>query len=334
MKYILIFIVSLTSSIIYGQYSPDLLGGDYLKRTIKCKPDVEGEVTATLIKKPQSNEAKVAILYVHGYCDYFFQKHLGDSLSHIGLAFYAIDLRKYGRSFLPHQTRFDTKNLKEYHEEIDSAINIIKAEGYDQLLLLGHSTGGLIVSHYYLHHQDKKIIKGLILNSPFLDFNLNRAIENLGVDIISLNGKNHPDKKVSQKLNANYGESLHKKYKGIWDYNLQWKPIISPAVNQGWIRAIHSAQKELLHVNFELPILLLSSDRSYKKSKWTNDIKIMDAVLDVKDIERIGTKLGSQVTYKKIPEGKHDLVLSNEKARILFFEEVKNWLSQNKLRVP
>ncbi len=332
MKYILIFIFSLTSSIIYGQYSPDLLGDDYLQRTIKCKPDAEGVVTATLIKKPQDVTSKIAILYIHGYCDYFFQKHLGDSLSHMGLAFYALDLRKYGRSFLPHQTRFDTKDLKEYHEAIDSAINVIETEGYDQLLLLGHSTGGLIVSHYYLHHQNSKAIKGLILNSPFLDFNLNRAIENLGVDIISLNGKKHPDKKVTQKLNPNYGESLHINYKGIWNYNLDWKLILSPAVNQGWIRAIHGAQKELLHVNFNLPILLLSSDHSYKKSKWSDEIKVMDAVLDIKDIERIGTKLGEQVTYKKVPEGKHDLVLSNEKARALFFEEIKNWLTEHKLQ--
>ncbi len=324
--YFLIVILFTCCRFATAQYVQDILGKDYVQRTIVCQPDQEGEVVATLVKKDTVSSSEVGVLYVHGYNDYFFQRHVGDSVAKNGYPFYALDLRKYGRSILDHQTLYDCKNLKEYHEEIDSAIHIMRNEGVSKVVLYGHSTGGLIVSHYYLHHQKKGYINGLILNSPFFDFNLNRAIENLGVDIVSYEGKKHPDKEMKQSLNPNYGESLHKDYKGIWDYNLKWKSIISPNVKYGWIKAINDAQHELHGVNFQVPILLMSSDKSYKKSKWSDDIQIRDAVLDVNDIKRVGLKLGPDVQYSVVNNGKHDLVLSNKNSQHQFFQYFFKWL--------
>ena len=88
-------------STIYAQYVPDILGDNYLRRTIQMPDDYEGKVVCTLVKKPQLPETKQAILYIHGYNDYFFQKQLGDSVNAHGYNFYAMDLRKYGRSILP-----------------------------------------------------------------------------------------------------------------------------------------------------------------------------------------------------------------------------------------
>ena len=85
-------------STIYAQYVPDILGDNYLRRTIQMPDDYEGKVVCTLVKKPQLPETKQAILYIHGYNDYFFQKQLGDSVNAHGYNFYAMDLRKYGRS--------------------------------------------------------------------------------------------------------------------------------------------------------------------------------------------------------------------------------------------
>ena len=92
-------------STIYAQYVPDILGDNYLRRTIQMPDDYEGKVVCTLVKKPQLPETKQAILYIHGYNDYFFQKQLGDSVNAHGYNFYAMDLRKYGRSILPNQAR-------------------------------------------------------------------------------------------------------------------------------------------------------------------------------------------------------------------------------------
>ena len=68
-------------STIYAQYVPDILGDNYLRRTIQMPDDYEGKVVCTLVKKPQLPETKQAILYIHGYNDYFFQKQLGDSVN-------------------------------------------------------------------------------------------------------------------------------------------------------------------------------------------------------------------------------------------------------------
>ena len=45
-----------------------------------------------------------AVLYVHGFTDYFFQTALADFFTERGFAFFALDLRKCGRSRRPGQT--------------------------------------------------------------------------------------------------------------------------------------------------------------------------------------------------------------------------------------
>lgn len=57
--------------VLYAQYVPDVLGDGYLRRTIQMPDDYEGKVVCTLVKKPQLPETKQAILYIHGYNDYF-----------------------------------------------------------------------------------------------------------------------------------------------------------------------------------------------------------------------------------------------------------------------
>ena len=133
---------------VYAQYVPDVLGDGYLRRTFQMPDDYEGKVVCTLVKKPQLDSVKQAVLYIHGYNDYFFQKQLGDSVNAHGYNFYAMDLRKYGRSILPNQNLFFCKSLKEYFADIDTALATIRSEGNERILLMAHSTGGLITPYY------------------------------------------------------------------------------------------------------------------------------------------------------------------------------------------
>ena len=122
MKQLLLFLFFSIFAPISAQYNPDLLGDGYEARTIQMPDDYEGRVVCTLVKKelePQ-NDTHRAILYVHGYNDYFFQSQLGDSCLAHGYNFYALDLRKYGRSLLPHQDAFFCKDLKEYFQKRES----------------------------------------------------------------------------------------------------------------------------------------------------------------------------------------------------------------------
>ena len=43
--------------------------------------------------------------------------------------FYALDLRKYGRSILQNHKANNVRDLSEYYEDIDSALAIIREEG-------------------------------------------------------------------------------------------------------------------------------------------------------------------------------------------------------------
>ena len=65
------------------------------------RDDYVGAVTATLIRHDRTTPSKRALLYVHGYNDYFFQAAMGDSIAQHGIDFYALDLRKYGRLYPP-----------------------------------------------------------------------------------------------------------------------------------------------------------------------------------------------------------------------------------------
>ena len=81
----------LLAASLYAQYIPDVLGDGYLRRTFQMPDDYEGKVVCTLVKKPQLPDVKQAVLYIHGYNDYFFQKQLGDSVNAHGYNFYAMD---------------------------------------------------------------------------------------------------------------------------------------------------------------------------------------------------------------------------------------------------
>ena len=188
-KFILSAITLLSSCLyIYGQYTPDRWNMGYLTKTIEQPNDYSGKVVCTIIKKETMADVKKAIVYVHGYNDYFFQSALGDSANAHGYNFYAVDLRKYGRSMLPNQDAFYCKKMKEYFADIDTTIAIARAEGNEEIILMGHSTGGLSTSLYVGDKKRKQKVDALVLNSPFLDWNFGWAMEGLAMPVVSFLG--------------------------------------------------------------------------------------------------------------------------------------------------
>ena len=105
----------------------DVLGPPYERHTIDLGTDDEGPVVATLVRRRADKPSRRAVLYVHGFVDYFFQTHLADFFVEHGWDFYALDLRKYGRSLLPHQTPNFCRSLTDYYPELDEAARIIRA---------------------------------------------------------------------------------------------------------------------------------------------------------------------------------------------------------------
>ena len=95
-------------------YQPDVLGLPFEQLVLPQLPDYEGAVQSTLIRLRPSTHGTKAVLYLHGFNDYFFQEEMARRYQEHGYRFYAIDLRKYGRSLLPYQLPNNVRDLREY----------------------------------------------------------------------------------------------------------------------------------------------------------------------------------------------------------------------------
>ena len=305
-----------------SQWQPDILGDGYEMRYVDQPDDYQGKVRSTVVRK----KSPCGILYVHGYNDYFFQKEMGDRFVDSCYQFYAIDLRKYGRSLLPDQKKFDARDMKEYFADLDSAVSIMKHDGVDRIILLGHSTGGL-TSSYYLNKRNDSSIVGLMLNSPFLEWNFNGFMRDFLIPTVGGIGRVLPNWAFSQGNNSGYAQSLLKQYHGEWTYNTDWKVVKPEKARAGWLGAVTRAQN-FLHKksDIKVPVLLMHSDSSYSADRWTPEYQHNDVVLNVKDISKYGRRLGRDVTEVTVDDGIHDLVLSRHDVRESVYDSIFAWL--------
>ena len=72
---------------------------------------------------------------------------------------------------------------------LDLQCRLKREEHHHQVLLAGHSTGGLTATLYAAHHPDNPLIKALWANSPFYDFNMNLLKKMLGIPLLSQVGR-------------------------------------------------------------------------------------------------------------------------------------------------
>jgi alpha-beta hydrolase superfamily lysophospholipase len=269
-----------------------------------------------------------AVLYLHGFVDYFFQTHLAEFYTARGYDFYALDLHKYGRSLRDHHTPNFALEMSDYFTEIDEAVRIIREEdGHDTLLVNGHSTGGLIAALWADRVKGKGLVQGLFLNSPFFEFNEPWLTRKVLTPAISSMGARNPKRKLPQQLTATYGQSIHRSLHGEWEYSLEWKPLKGFGIYAGWVRAIRLAHQRVQGgLAIDVPVLVACSSRSYR-GKFSEAAHDADSVLNVQHIVRYAAGLGNDVTVVRIEGGKHDLTLSRTKAREQLFTALDGWLA-------
>lgn len=312
------------------EWSTDYLGKEWAKKHIILTEDFDGIPVATIIKKADTNPGDTAILYIHGFSDYFFQSSLADSLENERLKFYALDLRRYGRSKLPYQIWNEVRNLDDYFEEIDSAVNIIQREGHEKIILIAHSTGGLTASLYAEEKGKGVPFISMIFNSPFFDFNVGGVAESAGIPFISAIGAILPKTVVNRRVSPVNCMSLHKDYHGEWTFDTIMKPIQSPMVTASWIRAVHKGQQKLQKgIEISCPVLVMSSLKGTKGYKFEEIHKSSDTVLDPEEIRSFTRSIHGDVTSVVFEGGLHDLVLSEKSVRDKVYESMKRFISKN-----
>jgi alpha-beta hydrolase superfamily lysophospholipase len=300
-------------------------------------PDGEGDLVATLVRRGEPDpSATHAVLLVHGFTDYFFNTEQADHFAARGFTVYALDQHKCGRSWREGQTPHFTTDLARYDTELERALDLMAEDAGSDVLIYGHSTGGLIVSLWLDRVRSRseiarRRITGLVLNSPWLDLQgpaiLRTAPAGAAIGAISRIRKKRV---LRPPTEGGYGATLHKEYGGEFDYNLTWKPIGGFPVTFGWLHAIRRAQTKLHRgLDVGVPNLILRSDRSVREvidPAEIDEIQRGDAVLDVKQIARWAGCIGNRSTIVPIVDAKHDVFLSVPESRRSAYRALDQWL--------
>lgn len=311
-------------------FVPDVLGDDFVQRRFVLVSDQEaagkrnGEpLVATLVRKAVRPGNRRAVLYLHGFNDYFFQTELADSLYGAGFDFYALDLHRYGRSLLPGQAPFKEGRIARFFAEIDSAFRVVQEEGHSEIALLAHSQGGLIASLYAARKGATPPMRVLVLNSPFLDFHEKPFTEKVLIPAVALLGRLFPSLPVPQGSSTAYSESLLQSERGEWQYNTEWKKPLFSHIPACWFSGIVQGQRRVRRqLDIGVEVALFHSDKSVSDTVWSPAFQTADAVLGVEDIKRLAPSLGSRVTLYEIPGGMHDLALSSPAVRNLYYQQL------------
>lgn len=337
------------------EWGPDILGDEFARLTLPLGTDDEGEVVATLVRalpappdQPSAGERlremllgehhdharlleDVDVLYVHGWSDYFFQKRLARFWTARGARFFALDLRKYGRSLRERQTPGYITDLATYDEDIAAALAGMGrgedgTESGRRLVLLGHSTGGLTLSLWADRHPG--VADAVILNSPWLEFQFATARAAIA-PVVGLNARLNP-RVAAPQVDLGFYTRAQNEVADPEDpvqVDLAWRPAQAMAVHAGWLNAIlagHAAVAEGLSIT--APVCVLLSARSAIPSRWSEELTSADTVLVVDDIARASLKLGSSVTVERIDGALHDVFLSRRAAREDAYARLDRWV--------
>lgn len=311
-------------------WHPDLLDGfvstdlplSEASRVVGEPPDVE--MVATLVRRDGPRRSRRAVLYVHGWNDYFFQTHLAEAMEQLDFDFYALDLRRYGRSRRRGHLPGFISDFDEYDEELSAAADLI-AQEHETLVLMGHSTGGLITALWASQHPER--VTALVLNSPWLDLQGSAIVRTLGSPVIDALGARSPTAVVKVPDIGVYARSLHSSLGGEWDYDLDLKVMPSAPIRVGWLRAVLQGQRRVAAgLSLPMPVLVLASARTRFARRWSEELRKVDSVLDVEQIAARAVRLGRHVTVVRIEDGLHDLVLSAPPVRALVFAEMARFL--------
>jgi alpha-beta hydrolase superfamily lysophospholipase len=309
------------------EWVDDVLGG-FENTTLTLPAAKDGPVDVVLVRRKHAAPSTKAVLYVHGYLDYFFHSHLADFYERRGFRFYAVDLRRHGRALRDHQRLSYIDSIDEYIADVDHVVRVLVGEeGVTWLMTNGHSTGGLVTALHAHRGEQRAAVDALVLNSPFVNVDLPRW-QRLLLPIVLAVGRVTPHVTMGA-IDGVYGGSLHADHHGEWSFDEEWKPLSGRVGHLGWLRAIRGAHGEISRgLGIAQPVQLLRSSRSLRAVEWHPDVMSADIVLNVDDMERSAPRLGSRVEVAVVPDGMHDLALSQAPARTRMFDLHDEWLAR------
>lgn len=343
-------------------WEPDVLGPGFERLTLPLLPDDEEDgAVATLVRHvpaldplalPGTPTTPVfAVLYLHGWSDYFFQSHVAHETARLGGAFYALDLRRYGRSLREGQMLGWVSSLSTYDEEIGLALARIRLErgAGVPVVLAGHSTGGLTAALWADRHPGA--LAALVLNSPWLEIQGAEPVRVLGEPILRTLARRDPRMALPTprfpaerildvargwtELDGELPDPAWEEdpYARGWGIVEEWKPLEGAPIRPGWLLAVLEGQQRVARgLDIRCPVLCLSSARTRLSVTRTPDSRSADAVVDADDTARRAVQLGALVTVARFDGAVHDVFLSSPPVREQVLSATRRWLAAYVLR--
>lgn len=323
------------------------------KRTDQRKRGAERERGAEIERSPEPKGRKAnprnpafAFLAVHGWNDYFYQTELARYVDSIGGAFYAVDLRKYGRSLREGQMFGYIRDFDEYDDELHICRDLVYGELGPKipLVLYGHSTGGLACALWADRHPGAA--DGLVLNSPWLEYHGSTGMRQAGAPVVEILARTSPTFVLPTAEDDFYQRALTAwrpdpdaeavpGHEGSddpfwttgWNPKPEFRTGSGAPVRPGWLSAVLNGHARVAAgLDVGCPILVLTSARSLTGNTWSEDFRAVDSVLDVKQIWKRVPELGSHTTLVKLDDAVHDVTFSRREVRERAFEEIGRFL--------
>ena len=321
-----------------GSPGPDYLGPSWRARRIYLRDDdggaprahgstCGGTEFAVLVHEVDAADlvarTGMAALWIPGFVDTFFHVEHAAAWREAGVALVGLDMRRAGRALIGWH-RDDIRDMSVRNEEIDRAIEALRAWGADKVILIGHSTGGLQVPIFAAAHPGAA--DAIILNSPWFDHNGPDLEKKQLTALVDRVGARLPLLRIG-KLDPAYARRLHVDYGGEFRFDPAHKPLDSVPVLAGFFRGVRRAQAQLAAgLAIPTPILVAHSSASGNPKKPTGaELDSTDVVLNVGDMVRLAPKLGRNVELLAVPGGRHDLSLSPAPARTFYTERTISW---------
>jgi alpha-beta hydrolase superfamily lysophospholipase len=313
----------------FESYAFDAVGADGVPRTATliryAPPEDAAPETAPEARRP----GRRAVLFLHGWSDYFFNVELAHFWNSQGFDFFALDMHNHGRSLQPEAYGGYVADLANYDAEIDRAVSMIRAIRPAEplpLVLMGHSTGGLVAALWV--SRNPGVVSQLVLNSPWLEMHGSSLVRRAAWTMVEPIARLKPEAVLRLPERGFYWRSISSSAEGEWVLDDRYRPPMAFPVRAGWLSAVLAGQAQVARgLGIDIPILVLISGASSNGPFWREEMRRADAVLDVNVIAVRALSLGRSVAVERIDGALHDVFLSRAEVRADAYRRLARWIS-------
>lgn len=303
------------------EWIPDFLGPGFEQRAMTGDP---GGTLVRFLPKTTADAAP-ALVYVHGWSDYYFNGELARFTVRRGWRFYALDLPEHGRSIKPGGLPGYLPSIENYLASIDAALTVVREEGAGPVVLMGHSTGGLAVALEAQQRPER--LSAVVLSSPWLAPHGGRTAGRALERMLDVAARRRPERILPLPARGYFWRAIAREAGGEWDLRADYRPRTAFPIRAGWLRSILAAQRQLASgPRIAVPALLLAAAKSDTGLVWREHMRSRDAVLSIRPMRRAAAAACSSLDEVLVPGGLHDVLLSAPAVRHEAYERLGAWL--------